>query len=53
MRTICRGTPGAAAQSVRKAFTSAASQNRCVQIRLPYAPIGIVIGWPEWKKVAC
>ncbi|NUV60769.1 hypothetical protein [Streptomyces sp. CAI-85] len=53
VRTICRGTLGAGAQSVRKTFKSAASQNRCVQIRLPYAPIGVVIGWPEWKNVAC
>ncbi|MER6523261.1 hypothetical protein ABT246_41525 [Streptomyces sp. NPDC001553] len=53
VRTICRGTLGASAQSVRNTFKSAASQGRCVQIRMPYAPIGIVVGWPEWKNVAC
>ncbi|MFB7646061.1 hypothetical protein ACFC0S_19700 [Streptomyces sp. NPDC056084] len=53
VRTICRGTLGTSASSVKKTFQSAASQNKCVQIRLPYAPIGVVIGWPEWKSVTC
>ncbi|MFD7169732.1 hypothetical protein [Streptomyces violascens] len=53
VRTICRGTLGASASSVKNTFQSAASSNRCVQIRLPYAPIGVVIGWPEWKSVTC
>ncbi|MFD9791393.1 hypothetical protein ACFWXK_10625 [Streptomyces sp. NPDC059070] len=53
VRTICRGTLGQASVSVHNTFKSAARQGKCVQIRLPYAPVLITIGWPEWKAVGC